>query len=70
MTVARLCVSTRFVSHDPLSLPPQYFVFDFFAHKEVFFDKVIKLTVSESLEWSYVLRWRGFHDGALSVPAR
>lgn len=24
---------------------PQYFVFDFFAHKEVFFDKVIKLTV-------------------------
>lgn len=24
----------------------QYFVFDFFAHKEIFFDKVIKLTVS------------------------
>lgn len=26
----------------------QYFVFDFFAHKEVFFDKVIKLSVSKS----------------------
>lgn len=24
----------------------QYFVFDFFAHKEIFFDKIIKLTVS------------------------
>lgn len=24
----------------------QYFVFDFFAHKEIFFDKVIKITVS------------------------
>lgn len=28
----------------------QYFVFDFFAHKEVFFDKVIKLTVSGTLK--------------------
>lgn len=28
----------------------QYFVFDFFAHKEVFFDKVIKLSVSRIYE--------------------
>ncbi|XP_010766549.1 fer-1-like protein 6 [Notothenia coriiceps] len=26
----------------------EYFVFDFFAHKEIFFDKVIKLTVMHS----------------------
>lgn len=34
--------------HPPLLLfcARQYFVFDFFAHKEIFFDKIIKLTVS------------------------
>ncbi|KAM4558422.1 fer-1-like protein 6 isoform 1-T1 [Odontesthes bonariensis] len=34
----------------------EYFVFDFFAHKEVFFDKVIKLTVvhSKMLRTSFV----------------
>lgn len=36
--------SSRFPSDPPA--PTQYFVFDVFAHKEVFFDKVIKLTVS------------------------
>lgn len=30
----------------PLFFVHQYFVFDFFAHKEIFFDKIIKLTVS------------------------
>lgn len=31
---------------DSPSSSSQYFVFDFFAHKEIFFDKVIKLSVS------------------------
>lgn len=41
-----LSVSLVFVQLSLFVFVHQYFVFDFFAHKEIFFDKVIKLTVS------------------------
>lgn len=44
----------------------QYFVFDFFAHKEVFFDKVIKLSVSTNSRGNNIQPWSSISGVYLS----
>lgn len=44
------CESEWFLNKTLRFFSQQYFVFDFFAHQEIFFDKVIKLSVSIVVE--------------------